>query len=90
LEGKENDENSREGKELGMMKIHVKEKKMMKIHVTANLILTIPNPKKGESFVDIMLVAEQTINQRCQLFIMPKTKTKVGSRIHIQVGKQVK
>jgi len=62
----------------------------MRIEVQAKLILTIPNPKTGESIGDAMLMAEQTINQRCQLFVIPKTKTQVGIRMHVEVGRQIK
>ena len=61
----------------------------MKIEVKARLFLTMPNPKKGESIGDIMLMAEQFTNQR-QFFTMPKTKTKVGIRMHVEVGRQIK
>lgn len=62
----------------------------MKIHVTANLILTVPEPKKGESVEDIMLLTEQHINDVAAIFTMPETKTKVGIRIHVQKGKEIK
>lgn len=56
----------------------------MRIEVEAKLILTIPMyPEKGESKDDIMLAAEQHINEKAALLVMPATKTKVGIRIHV-------
>ncbi len=57
----------------------------MRIEVQAKLILTVPNPKKEEfaGAADIVLAAEQEINQRMARFYMPKTETQVGIRIHI-------
>ena len=62
----------------------------MRIKVKAELTLNVPSPKEGESVGAIMLMAEQNINRRCQRFIMPKTKTQVGTRIHVFEGKQIK
>lgn len=62
----------------------------MQIKAKANLTLTVPNPKKDESTDKIMLLAEQHINTEKAYFIVPETKTKVGIRIHVQEGKQVK
>ncbi len=55
----------------------------MIIETTAKLILTIPEPAEGEFAGDFVLLAEQEINQRMARFYMPKTKTKVGIRVHI-------
>ena len=62
----------------------------MKIHATANLILTVPRPVKEDSVENIMLIAEQHINNVAATFTMPETKTQVGIRIHVQKGKEVK
>ena len=62
----------------------------MQIKAKANLILTVPNPKKGESVSTIILLAEQHINTKKAYFIVPGTRTKVGIRIHVQEGKQVR
>lgn len=55
----------------------------MKIEAKAKLILTVPEPKQHEFAGDIVLAVEQGINKHVGLMIMPKTKTKVGVRIHI-------
>jgi len=61
----------------------------MRIEVKAKLILTVPEPKQDESAEDIVLAVEQQINDRAALVVMPKTKTKVGVRIHVD-GKEPK
>ena len=55
----------------------------MKIEVEAKLILTVPEPKENEFAGDIVLAIEQGINKHSAIMIMPKTKTKVGVRIHV-------
>lgn len=62
----------------------------MQIHVTANLILTVPSPRKNESVEDIMLAAEQHINDVAAGFTRLGTKTQVGVRIHILKGEEMK
>ena len=54
----------------------------MKIEVEAKLILTVPEPKKGEFAGDFVLAAEQAINE-VAFFVVPKTGTTVGIRIHV-------
>lgn len=58
----------------------------MKIEVEAKLILTVPSPKKEEfaGAMDIVLAAEQHINNAEAVFSMPETGTQVGIRIHTQ------
>lgn len=55
----------------------------MRIEVKAKLILTVPEPKQNEFAGDFVLAAEQQINDKAALVVMPKTKTKVGIRIHV-------
>lgn len=56
----------------------------MKIEVKAKLILTVPmGLVKSGSNEDIILAAEQHINDKAAVFEMPKTKTQVGIRIHV-------
>jgi len=55
----------------------------MKIEVKAKLILTVPKPKQSEFAGDIVLAVEQGINKYVAFMIMPRTKTKVGVRIHM-------
>lgn len=62
----------------------------MQIKAKANLILTIPNPKKDESVDEILLLAEQHINTKAAYFIIPNSRTKVGIRVHVKEGKQVR
>ena len=62
----------------------------MRIEVKAKLILTVPNPKKGESIGAIMLNAETHINHKIQMFTTIETKTKVGVRIHVLEGKEIR
>lgn len=54
----------------------------MKIEIKAKLILTVPSPKKNDSVADTVLAAEQAINEMA-FFVVPKTETTVGIRIHI-------
>lgn len=56
----------------------------MKIEVNAKLILTVPNPKKEEfaGAADIVLAAEQFINNAQAVFSMPETGTQIGVRLH--------
>lgn len=60
----------------------------MKIETKAKLILTVPNPKENDSAAEIVLAAEQAFNQMAY-FVVPKTETTVGVRIHIS-GKEPK
>lgn len=54
----------------------------MRIEIEAKLILTVPEPKAEESPEDIILAAEQHINDVAAVFTRLGTKTKVGVRIH--------
>lgn len=58
----------------------------MRIETKAKLILTIPDPKKEEfaGATDVVLTAEQHINNAEAVFSMPETGTQVGIRIHVQ------
>lgn len=62
----------------------------MQIKVKAELILTVLELKKNESAKDIALAAEQQINDKAGLVVMPKTKTKVGIRIHVKKARIMK
>lgn len=55
----------------------------MRIEVQAKLILTIPEPDEKDLPNEIKFMAEQYINDTAPVFEMPKTKTKVGIRIHV-------
>lgn len=54
----------------------------MKIVTHAKIILTVPMPAKDETPEDIVLTVERRINEH-GLMLMPKTKTRVGIRIHV-------
>lgn len=54
----------------------------MRIEVKAKLILQVPEPKKEDTIPDVVLAAEQFINN-LQGFNTSKTHTAVGVRIHV-------
>lgn len=62
----------------------------MIVKVKAELILNIPNPKTKDSVGRLMIMAEQNINTRCQYFLMPETRTRVGTRVHIKERKRIR
>ena len=53
----------------------------MKIEVKTKLILMVPEPKKEDTIPDVVLAAEQFINN-LQGFNTSTTHTAVGVRIH--------
>jgi len=54
----------------------------MKIEIDARLILIVPNPKDNDNTESIILATEIAINEMVY-FIVPKTGTTVGVRIHV-------
>ena len=56
---------------------------MLRIKAEARLILTVPGLKQDDNAMDIMLAAEMNMNDVAAVFIMHKTKTEVGIRLHV-------
>lgn len=54
----------------------------MRIEVKAKLILTVVELEKEKSPADVVLAAEQHINENAALLTLAGSKTKVGIRLH--------
>ena len=60
----------------------------MKIEVNAKLILSIPATERVDDPADLVLRAEQHINNM-DYFVMPVTGTRAGCRLHVKSGMRI-